>query len=109
MFTSPGVADAGFKDCLKGFTRGFKSGNQKTAEEILTQYKPYDQRPFTLTPVSEHHGGAVFTGVDSLHPKDPFILKVAPLFESMNDYYALKVLKEVQEEHIWIYIKIYQM
>ncbi|NDG83977.1 MAG: hypothetical protein EBX52_02940 [Proteobacteria bacterium] len=74
-----------------------RSENRRIAEEILLSYKPYDQHPFELVPITERSDVSVFKGIDPLHPDAPFILKVVRLSEALNDYFGLKTIKSAQE------------
>jgi len=87
-----------WKKCVELVTRSkAKSENLRIAEEILHSYKPYDQNPFELETVSEGKGASIFKGIDTLHPENPFVLKVVPLAEALNDYFGLRALKKAQE------------
>jgi hypothetical protein len=84
--------------CLHGLYSLFKSPNQKQAEEILKEYRPYDQIKLKLEPLSEQTHTSVFKGIDPLHPSNEFVIKITALAEALNDYYALRVIKAAQSE-----------
>jgi hypothetical protein len=88
-----------WKSCINLLTRGsFRSENCKIAEQTLALYKPYDQTPFELTPLSDRSEVSVFKGTDAHHADQSFILKVIKMDEALNDYMALKILKKAQLE-----------
>ena len=94
---APSHSETLWKTCINLLTRGlFRSENSKIAEQTLSSYKPYDQAPFELIPLSERSEVSVFKGIDSRHPENAFILKVVKMDEALNDYFSLKILKKAQ-------------
>lgn len=92
-------AQAAGDDC-RHFLQGlFKTRNHRAAEEILRQYEPFKTEGFTLTPLFEGRYDSVYQGT---HPKRPsaapFIIKVAPLHDAMNDYVALRSIRQAQKQ-----------
>ncbi len=84
--------------CLRWVHSLYKSPNQKEAEAILKEYRPYDQIELKLEPLSEQTHTSVFKGIDPLHPKNESVIKITALSEALNDYYALKIIRATQQE-----------
>lgn len=84
--------------CLSRFFRSFKSDNHKAAEKILKEYSPYDRAHLQLDPLMEERHTSVFRVHDPKYPARDFIAKVSPLSDALNDYYAMKVIREANSE-----------
>jgi hypothetical protein len=98
LIAGPTRSEGSWRTCLSRFTTSFKSENQKIAEQILAEHKPYDKLHFNLHPISERNSVSIFKGTDPLHPNSTFVLKVTPLFEAFNDYFTLRILRNAQGE-----------
>jgi hypothetical protein len=87
-------------DACRGLLEGlFKSRNQRAAEEILQQYEPFKSEGFALSPVFEGRFNSVYLGTHAKRTTaPPFIAKVAPLEDAVNDYVALRAIGKAQEK-----------
>jgi hypothetical protein len=87
-------------DACKGLLEGlFKSRNQRTAEEIMQQYEPFQSEGFALRPVFESRFNGVYLGIHAKRPTaPPFIAKISPLEDAVNDYVALRAIRKAQEK-----------
>jgi hypothetical protein len=99
LLSSSLPARASGEDC-PSFLRGIhKTRNLRAAEEILQQYEPFRSEGFTLRPLHQEEFKAVFLGT---HPKrpyaPPFVIKVAPLHDALNDSVALRAIRRAQEK-----------
>lgn len=79
------------QSCLQLLQRVFKSEAQTGVEQILADHAPKDAAKLHLVPVYESSQVTVFRG------KPDQIYKWFPLSDALNDYHALKVLQEENE------------
>jgi hypothetical protein len=85
--------DSSRKFCAASLTSIFKNSKHRAAEEILSEYAPYDKKKFSLVMLAESDHSAVFKG--TAESGETFIVKVNSLQEAFNDYYGLKLLRKL--------------
>jgi hypothetical protein len=99
FFISGSSALAADDSCLDLLRDLFKTRNQHAAEEIMKQYEPFRTEGFALTSLFESQFNSVYRGIHPSRPSaPPFVVKVSPLHEALNDYVALRALRKAQEK-----------